>query len=90
MSETLETALSVFCDKCCRFPLERRSQDELDEHCDKCETHISNDALDLINRQQAEIEKIKTSIKLADNYFSEGDFAKGITIVYRLAKWLDR
>lgn len=35
--ESLEKAASVFCDKYCRFPLECRSQDELDEHCDRCE-----------------------------------------------------
>lgn len=29
--------VEIFCDKYCRFPVECKSQDELDEHCDSCE-----------------------------------------------------
>ena len=29
--------VETFCDKYCRFPVECKDQDELDEHCDDCE-----------------------------------------------------
>ncbi len=38
------------------------------------------------NRQKAETERLKDSIKEADNYFSEGDFAKGLAIIINLVK----
>lgn len=41
---------------------------------------------DLINRQQAEIERLEASIKEVNEYLSQGDFAKGIALVYRLVK----
>lgn len=33
----LDEAISIFCDKYCRHPLECQSQDELDNHCDNCD-----------------------------------------------------
>lgn len=40
----------------------------------------------LVNRQKAEIERLQESIKEADEYFSEGDFAKGIACIINLVK----
>ena len=37
-------------------------------------------------RQKAEIERLENSIKEANEYFSKGDFAKGLAIVIRLAE----
>ena len=31
-----EKVAEGFCEKYCRFPVECKSQDELDEHCDDC------------------------------------------------------
>lgn len=49
-------------------------------------TEMILDALDLINRLEAEIERLQASIKEADEYFSDGDFAKGIALIINLAK----
>lgn len=43
-------------------------------------------ATDIVEHQKAEIKRLEDSIKEADNYFSEGDFAKGLTIIINLAK----
>jgi len=50
---SFEEAISVFCDKYCRYPLECRSQDELDEHCDNC------DFIKIINLKEGEKENGK-------------------------------
>lgn len=57
---------------------------------DDCEKVIAEKALDLINRQQAEIEKLKNEIKEADQLFSKGFLHKGLAIVARLAKEIER
>ena len=46
--------------------------------------------LDLINRQQAEIEKFKKVIKEIDQHFLEGDIYQGIAIIIRLAIELEK
>lgn len=44
------------------------------------------EVVDLINRQQAEIKRLRTSIKEADKYFSEGEMGKGLAIIINLAQ----
>ena len=44
------------------------------------------DKLEEFDRQKAEVERLKDSIKEADEYFSEGDFAKGIACIINLLK----
>lgn len=39
-----------------------------------------------INRQKEEIERLHTLIKEADEYFSEGDFARGLATIINLVK----
>lgn len=55
-----------------------------------CEKIIAEKALDLINRQQAEIEKFKEAIKETDQHFSEGAFHHGMAIIARLAIELEK
>lgn len=52
----------------------------------RCKAKTIGEALDLINRQKAEIERLKTSIKEADEFLSEGYLGKGIAIIIRLVK----
>lgn len=61
--------------------------------CDKCpnkdtcgEIDVAQYTLDLMKRQQAEIERLKSSVKEADSYISEGHFARGIAVIIRLVK----
>ena len=54
----LNEAISVFCDKYCRYPLECRSQDELDEHCDNC------DFIKIINLKEEKEKSEKAKLKL--------------------------
>ena len=67
------------CSGCCPY-------DDDDVDCNNCTSRLTSDALDLINRQKAEIERLKDSIKEADEYFSEGDFTKGIACIINLVK----
>lgn len=55
-----------------------------------CDYTLHKNALDLINRQQAEIEKFKRAIKEADQHFSEGAFNCGVAIIARLAIELEK
>lgn len=54
----LNEAVSIFCDKYCRYPLECRSQDELDEHCDNC------DFIKIINLKEEKEKSEKAKLKL--------------------------
>ena len=70
------------------------------DHIPTCRNMLMKEALNLINRQkaeiaelqhknfelEAEIEKLQSLIKEADEYFSEGDFANGIAIIISFVK----
>ena len=51
-----------------------------------CREAAMQDAVNLINSQKIEIERLNASIKEADKYLSEGDFANGIALIIRLVK----
>lgn len=52
-ADALNEAISVFCNKYCRYPLECRSQEELDGHCDNC------DFIKILNLKEGEKENGK-------------------------------
>ncbi len=49
-------------------------------------TKLAKDTLGLINRQKAEIERLKKGIKDADEKFSTGEIGKGLAIIINLVK----
>lgn len=57
-----------------------------DRDNDFCQEDLHRASLDLINRQKAEIERLKNSIKEADEFFSEGSMGKGLAVIINLAK----
>lgn len=60
------------------------------DYCGSVSVDLLQKTIDLINRQQAAIEKFKNEIKEADQLFSEGSFYYGLAIVARLAKEIER
>lgn len=44
--------------------------------------------IDIIKRKDTEIERLNVSIKEVNEYLSEGDFAKGISLIISLVKEL--
>lgn len=57
---------------------------------ESCLDDLPKFALDLINRQQAEIEKFKKAINEADQYFSEGNPHHGMAVIATLAIELEK
>lgn len=72
--------------------------DDYDESCIKCPARkykgcdytLHKNALDLIDRQQAEIEKFKKAIKETDQHFLKGDIAHGMDIIIKLVRELEK
>lgn len=105
--KSLECCITNDCAKC-------KAYDETNGEIVDCLHAICRNAIDLINQQkaeierlnvelvgmrgacesykmhydnaQAEIERLNILIKKADEHFSEGDFAKGISIIINLVK----
>lgn len=56
---------------------------------DACDDELAREALNLITRQKAEIEKLKEAIIKADAYFSEGLFSEGFKVMINIIKEME-
>ena len=52
--------------------------------------NILEASFDYINRLEAENERLKNSIKKADNYFVKGEMGKGLAVIINLVKDLEK
>ena len=63
--------------------------DELNQHEVNRAITMREKTLQITEELQAEIERLNSFIKEANEYFSEGDFANGLAIIIRLAKEME-
>ena len=87
------------CDGCLLEKYYPYCDDELEIMCldliNRQKTEIADErarkelCAEVIARQDKEIEMLKSSIKEINDCLSEGDFAKGITLIIRLVEYID-